>query len=352
MPICNQAATLSKQKSLLETWTDIPRPGPPRRNTQGYVPLIMSAAGALAVAPFAVIRWINGDWLLAIIDTVLVVGLTTLSTYVYRTRKVRVASIALASVFVGGALATVYVRGLQQVFWVFPALMATFFMLKPREALVIAVLLIFALMPQLIGSVETFRATTIAITILLTSGFAFVFSEINNRQHEQLLELATKDSLTGAGNRRAFRRRVAEVIATFERTSIPASLILLDIDHFKDVNDAHGHAAGDKLLRRISQIVDMRIRVTDGLYRIGGEEFVAVVDGQRASVAAQLAEELRLLIDGHELLPGISVTVSIGVAELCSGETYHGWFHRADQAMYEAKRAGRNTTKLARQQQG
>jgi len=349
MPICKQAATLPEHKSLLETWTDIPRSGLPRRNIQGYVPLIMSAAGALAVAPFAVIRWMNGEWLLATIDTVIVTGFTILGTYVYRTRKVRIASIALAIVFVGGALATVYVRGLQQIFWVFPALMATFFMLKPREALVIAVLLILALMPQLVSSMETFRAATTVITIFLTSGFAFVFSEINSRQHEQLLDLATKDSLTGAGNRRAFRRRVAETIAACERTSIPASLILLDIDHFKNVNDVHGHAAGDKLLRRISQIVDMRLRITDGLYRIGGEEFVAVIEGQHASVAAQLAEELRLLIEGHELLPGISVTVSIGVAELCSGETRHGWFHRADQAMYAAKRAGRNTTKLAKQ---
>ncbi len=348
VPICTQIPNLSNQKSLLETWTDIPSTGRPRRDIMGYVPLIMSGAGALTVAPFAVIRWISGEWLLAIIDAVIVTGFVTLGTYVYRTRKVRAASIALTVVFVGGAMATVFVRGSDQVFWVFPALMATFFMVKPREAIVVALLVVLALGPLLVNSMELFRAATIIITIVMTCCFAFVFSEINNRQHGQLLELASRDSLTGAGNHRAFRRRLARVIASFERTSTPASIIVLDIDHFKEVNDTYGHSQGDKMLRRISQIIDMRMRVTDGLYRIGGEEFVAVIEGQHADVAAQLAEELRILVEKHELLPNISITVSLGVAELHKGETHHDWFQRADKALYEAKSAGRNVTRVAR----
>lgn len=348
VPICAQVSTLSSQKSLLETWTDIPSKGRPRRDIMGYVPLIMSGAGALTVAPFAVVRWMSGDWLLAIIDAAIVTGFVTLGTYVYRTRKVRAASIALTVVFVGGALATVFIRGSDQVFWIFPALMATFFMVKPREAIVVAVLVVLALAPLLANSMEMFRAATIIVTIFMTSCFAFVFSEINRRQHGQLLELATRDSLTGAGNRRAFRRRLAKVIALFERTSAPASIIVLDIDHFKEVNDTYGHSQGDKMLRRISQIIDMRMRITDGLYRIGGEEFVVIIEGQHADVAEKLAEDLRILIEGHELLPNILITVSLGVAELRKGETHHDWFHRADKALYEAKSAGRNLTKVAR----
>lgn len=338
---------MSKQKSLFETWSALPSPQSARRAVQGYLPLILSVAGALAVAPFAVIRWMAGEWLLGIIDTVIVVGFAILAIFVYRTRKVRAANIALSIVFVSGALATIYARGPQQILWIFPALMAAFYVLKPREALVVAFLVLAALLPQLANSVDPFRAGTTIITILLTCAIAFSFAEINNRQQKQLLALATRDSLTGAGNRRALRGSLAKIIASFERLPSPACLILLDIDYFKRVNDTHGHATGDLILRRIAQLVDMRIRITDGLYRIGGEEFVVVVDGQGADIACQLAEELRVLIERHEMLPGVSVTVSLGVAELRSVDTRQDWLRRADEALYEAKRAGRNTMKLA-----
>ncbi|MEX2495440.1 MAG: GGDEF domain-containing protein, partial [Woeseia sp.] len=89
------------------------------------------------------------------------------------------------------------------------------------------------------------------------------------------------------------------------------------------------------------------IRVTDTLYRIGGEEFVVVIEGQTKDKARRMAEQLRTLVEEHVLAPGRSVTISLGVAELAQGESPDDWLRRADLALYESKRCGRNQTSLA-----
>lgn len=338
---------MSKEKSPRKVWSQVtPEPALPE-TVAGHLPLYLSAVGALGVAPFAVMRWMTGDWSIAVIDTVIVFGLAILGTYVYRTRKVRAASLAIAMLGVGGTLITVYVRGAQQVYWAFPALMAMFYLLKPREAIVLTLAMTAGLVPELMESLNVFRASTVVITILLTSAFAYAFAEINSRQRVLLVEMATKDPLTGAGNRRALETKLTNLVAAFDRSGSPASLILIDIDHFKAINDVHGHAVGDQILQSVTQIMNLRIRLSDSLYRIGGEEFVVVVDGQNLERANHLGEQLRTLVEVNELAPGSNVTISLGVAELERGESFAAWLCRADDALYRAKRAGRNTLRSA-----
>jgi len=173
---------------------------------------------------------------------------------------------------------------------------------------------------------------------------ALAFSLITSRQREQLLVLATKDPLTGAGNRRGLDAKLAEIVNSFKRTGTLSSLVLLDLDHFKKVNDIYGHAVGDQILKSVTEIINLRIRVTDSLYRIGGEEFIVVLEGADLHKAVYLAEQLRTLVDANELVPDHAVTISLGVAELKEGESPNDWLHRADEALYRAKDAGRNST--------
>lgn len=338
---------MQEEKSAIETWSEYAQAPDVRDTIAEYLPLILSAAGALGVLPFTVMRWMNQDWIIAAVDTVIVAGFIFLGVYVYRTRRVRATSVAIAILSVGGTILTVYLRGPQQVYWAFPALMASFYLLKPREAIALTLTMTAFLMPQLLRVADTFTATTVSITILVTTAFAYAFSVINNRQQQQLMRQATRDPLTGAGNRRALESKLTELIAAFQRNRTPACVILIDLDHFKTVNDDHGHATGDQILQRITQIVNLRTRVTDSLYRIGGEEFILVVDGQKIERASQLAEQLRTLVEVNELIPGRCVTISAGVAELRRNETIESWIMRADDALYRAKRAGRNRTRLA-----
>ena len=126
--------------------------------------------------------------------------------------------------------------------------------------------------------------------------------------------------------------------------------IILDLDHFKDINDTYGHSTGDQILIRIAELIRANIRLSDNLFRYGGEEFVILVDNANLDDAETLAENIRLRIEKSNLFAKRSITVSLGVAELnrdlCSGQ----WLKLADDALYEAKRSGRNKVCLAGQE--
>jgi diguanylate cyclase (GGDEF)-like protein len=290
---------------------------------------------------------LRAEWTAALIDTAIVVGLFALGYYVYRTRRVATASIAIACVCVAGLLSTVYLIGHSQIYWAYPALMAIFYLVRPQIAISLVTFTIVALVPSIVVNFDNHTTTTIFITMIVMSTFAFGFSLLSNRQRTQLVQLATKDPLTGAGNRRHLDNKLKEVVNTHRRSGAAASMLIFDLDHFKKVNDVHGHRVGDQILVRITEIVNLRIRVTDGLYRIGGEEFVVVLEGQELERAGHLAEQLRTLVLANELVPDQSVTISLGVAELKPNESEIDWMHRADEALYRAKRAGRNATMLA-----
>jgi diguanylate cyclase len=333
--------------SGMDAWRYIVRSDYRRRTIESYLPLLLSAAGALGILPFAVIRFMHGEWLAAGIDLLIVAGFLALGGYVYVTRQVRAASIAIAVLCITGVLATVYLVGPQQIFWTFPALVAVFYLVQPREAIACGVVLIIGVLPTMLPVTTSEQTTTVLTTIVVTAAFAFAFSLVTSRQREQLLLLATRDPLTSAGNRRGLDNKLLEVVNLHRRSGTPASIVLLDIDHFKQVNDAHGHAAGDRILKGITDIINLRIRVTDSLYRIGGEEFVVVLEGADVNHAARLAEQLRTLVHANELVSDPSVTISLGVAELKRGESPNDWLHRADKALYRAKEAGRNSTSIS-----
>jgi diguanylate cyclase (GGDEF)-like protein len=171
---------------------------------------------------------------------------------------------------------------------------------------------------------------------------------LTNDQREQLLRLATRDPLTGVGNRRALEDQLVDVIAARGRDRIEASILMFDLDHFKSINDAHGHEVGDQFLVHITSLIGKRIRATDKLYRVGGEEFVLLLQGDRLEAAAGLAEKLRRLIEDNQPAARGPLTASFGVAELRKGESERSWLRRADEALYEAKRLGRNRVATAR----
>jgi diguanylate cyclase (GGDEF)-like protein len=281
------------------------------------------------------------------VDLVIITGFTFLGVSVLRPRRVRFASLSIAILCVVGVLTTVYIRGEQQIFWAYPALLATFYLAKPGEAVLISTLTIVALVPALVPKMDGIMMMTTFVTLIATSVFAYAFAFLSRGQRDQLLQLARKDPLTGAGNRRALDEKLAEVCAARARSSTPSSLVLIDIDNFKEINDEFGHAVGDQILVRLTEIIELRIRVTDSLYRIGGEEFVVVIEGQTKDKARRMAEQLRTLVEANELAPEGSVTISLGVAELSLGESPVDWLRRADLALYESKRCGRNQTSLA-----
>jgi diguanylate cyclase (GGDEF)-like protein len=167
-----------------------------------------------------------------------------------------------------------------------------------------------------------------------------------NAERELLLkrldEVATHDQLTGAWNRRQFDELLVRELARARRYNQPLSLIMFDIDHFKNVNDTYGHLAGDDVLAALSVYVSANIRDTDTFARWGGEEFILIVPGVDVGGAARQAEKLRALIEHGDFGAVGWITCSFGVTQFRADDTPDDLTRRVDTAMYAAKRGGRN----------
>lgn len=167
---------------------------------------------------------------------------------------------------------------------------------------------------------------------------------------EQVQRLASRDELTHALNRRALVAALERERSRAERSGAPFCIAMIDLDHFKRVNDTYGHAAGDAVLRSFAAVVQDTMRATDVFGRYGGEEFLVILVGTGAGAALEAVERIRTAIamrDWRAIVPDGGVTMSAGVAAFRKGDTVEQLLHRADQALYEAKKAGRNRTILS-----
>lgn len=168
-------------------------------------------------------------------------------------------------------------------------------------------------------------------------------SEISNRAEieQQLLQLATRDKLTGAYNRHKWEDELQTQLALAARGQW-FSLIVLDVDHFKKINDQYGHAAGDQVLQLLTATLSQRLRKTDLLFRLGGEEFAILLPQQDLAAASALAESLRQLLAALRPVDLPGFTASFGVSQYQPDDDANRLLKRADLALYQAKQSGRN----------
>lgn len=164
----------------------------------------------------------------------------------------------------------------------------------------------------------------------------------------ELDRLASTDKLTGAWNRRRFEEIIETEMDRLRRYGNRLSLMILDVDHFKKINDHYGHATGDQVLVDLSNTIRSSLRSSDSLTRWGGEEFVILCPNTTLSIVSKLAERLRKKIATINFQQVESITVSFGVAECGPSETWEQWLHRADEALYLAKSGGRDQVKAVK----
>jgi diguanylate cyclase (GGDEF)-like protein len=205
-----------------------------------------------------------------------------------------------------------------------------------------------ALMQASLGQGLTFL---VAFVCLLGAGFGFVLA-VFERVASQMEEMATRDGLTGCWNRSTTDALLAHELQRAHRAGMPVAFVLLDLDHFKQVNDRHGHRTGDAVLRAFADAVRRRLRASDVFGRTGGEEFGLVLPDTDVAGARWLVEAVRREVEALQLADDhgapVLVTVSAGVAvadasSRLSGDRLYG---QADQSLYEAKRAGRNRVEV------
>jgi diguanylate cyclase (GGDEF)-like protein len=185
-----------------------------------------------------------------------------------------------------------------------------------------------------------------------TSGYVAVIRDVTEEHNrsQKLLDAALTDPLTGLYNRRGFEARIEALSSRQGGAPGQQTWIMIDIDHFKAVNDTFGHEAGDEVLKAVAISLQSTLREGDILSRFGGEEFVLLMPGASETVGASVAERLRLKlealtigVDGRQ----IRATASFGVAQQATGETQAATLERADAALYRAKHGGRNRVIIA-----
>ena len=200
---------------------------------------------------------------------------------------------------------------------------------------------------------ETYIKRILWVNLLLSFVISFLvlflaYSTIK-RYQEHLVEMATTDKLTGIHNRHAFEPAFQQVLKTAQRNKQIFSLVLIDIDHFKKINDQHGHHVGDQVIKEFSAILKKNLRGSDLLCRWGGEEFLILLNQCDKTNALNLTEKIRQQIEENTIAltkKNITITASFGISQYQHGEDEKTLFERVDQALYKAKELGRNRIEI------
>ncbi|PZW67532.1 diguanylate cyclase (GGDEF)-like protein [Pseudomonas sp. URMO17WK12:I1] len=183
------------------------------------------------------------------------------------------------------------------------------------------------------------------ICLVITSIVLTLVGLVIRRYQSRIAALAITDSLTALPNRRGFELHVDQALHEAQRDNSPLCAVMLDLDDFKQINDRHGHLAGDEVLRRFAEQLRATLRQSDILCRWGGEEFILLLKNTERGAALELAEKLRRRCAEQRYPVGgehLQVTVSLGLSQWQPGETLHDLLGRTDRALYRAKQAGRN----------
>jgi diguanylate cyclase (GGDEF)-like protein len=312
------------------------------RTPRELMVLSLSLGTAIGILPFTVYRFTVGDWSVGLLDLVVLVFMLSLFLFVFKTRNVKTAAVILIIIAIGGNIFSFYLKGISQIFWIYPAMLSAYYLLKPKKAIYINSFLLLLYLPKLFKEASTVELSTILVTIFVTNLIAYVFASSLRSEQSKLRKIASNDYLTNTGNRRLLDEKLKDLVERLNLKNEIASLILLDLDNFKNVNDKYGHLLGDQALVNLAEILKSNCQMCS-VFRYGGEEFVIICNQYSKDDARKLAEKIRCVVEIDGLISVRKLTISIGVSEYILGETVEDWVHRVDTALYKAKHKGKNT---------
>lgn len=296
----------------------------------------------VAVAPLVMVQWRQDNPLLASLLVLFCLNALLVIAFLRFRGTYFLEGLLFPLLAATCATYSTYLNGHAGLYWAYPAIAAVFFLLPLREATVSNIVFILAIVMVSFTRFPEADFWRITFSLGLTCVFVMVFAWLVGRLQTELTRLATTDPLTGCLNRSQLADILNSQIQMRERYERVSSLVLLDLDYFKTINDRWGHLAGDRVLTELTIRIRRRLRESDQLFRIGGEEFMIVLPETRQKDADVLAQELLTSISARPFFDNIRVTASASVAEVARGETWSVWLNRADQALYDAKSKGRN----------
>jgi len=208
-----------------------------------------------------------GDYDIAAIDFMLSAGLITIFIQTWKMKKNIFLNTLSVVCFMLGVTWVISSKGVGMFFWAFPTIGFSYFVLKSKDALMTNALFIVGITFVFSDILTKTQALSIYPSLILVGLFGYAFSLCSERQNQKLLRRVSVDTLTGVENRRSFDEKVDEILKSYQRSAIPVSMLLLDLDYFKKINDTYGHKQGDQILTDFAQTVKSIIRTTDLSFR-------------------------------------------------------------------------------------
>ncbi|WP_460590013.1 GGDEF domain-containing protein [Haliea atlantica] len=312
------------------------------RSLEVSVMNVIGAVTATVITGFAVYRWWTGDVFGALINLLIII-MVFAALWLGKRRRFQPLALNLFGVTISAAclLSSLLVSS-NGLLWAFLVLWVNALILSRRWALGLNALIILVLTSSLSLYQSLLHQVSWTTVALLMTGFGLMFTDQLREQRRLLASQARIDPLTGVGNRRLMQEHLEDITAERRRDRRVSTLLVLDLDMFKEVNDRHGHEVGDEVLAAFADSVAAALRTEDGLYRMGGEEFVVLLRGMDLATARRELPDLHARLSGRVSTPDGPVQFSAGAAVLREGEDWSRWLARADQALYAAKSDGRN----------
>jgi len=232
--------------------------------------------------------------------------------------------------------------GISATYWCYPTVLLFYFIMSERQAWISTTLFVAISLPLAWHLFEPHEAVRLSITLILVSSYSTIFVRIINKQYKALGQQAITDKLTGLFNRLILQDSLEQAIHQTNRANTTSTLIIMDIDHFKAINDELGHDTGDHVLTQLGAFLKDSFRGSDKVFRIGGEEFLILLNNTDEANSIDVAEKIRKGVEKLPLIPDRTVTVSLGVAGMGSVKDWKQWMKICDERLYEAKNTGRN----------
>lgn len=297
---------------------------------------------AIFLTPFAINNFVQNRPALGV-AILLIVGTFVANGVAIRLKKRPPVPFVLLLLPLGTALVySLITQGLYGALWCYPALLFCFFILPQRIAIAASALMLLLATPMVYIFVNEGTAVRFAVSLGLNIVIVYIITGVVADLQRELFDQAATDPLTGALNRCQMESLLSETLERRSRSAAPASNLLVDVDHFKTINDRFGHHIGDEVLKNLVTLLKRYMRRLDRLFRTGGEEFLLLLADTKSSDAVIHAERVRILISQAALTELATVTVSIGVAECVPNQQLESWIKNADNALYFAKQEGRN----------
>ena len=308
---------------------------------------ILVSVSSVAIGAMGLMRWRNGEFAHAWADFGVVALVILGLLWLWRGQSPRAALIGFSTTNSAVCAVLAHIYGSDSLGWVYLVMTTNFFVAPPKFALA------FGLIPWVVLGLSSapfsgpIGRSSFLITSMLVMLSSYLAAYRNQEQQKLLAAQATHDPLTNAGNRRLLEQELERAIAQHARGNGEFGLAVIDIDHFKQVNDSFGHAEGDAVLIALVKLIEGNLRAPDRTFRIGGEEFAVLFPDTDPAMLALTLKRLHRLISGQLVSPGGKLFVSVGGASLQKDASASSWLRRADIALSQGKNEGRNRLVMA-----